>query len=167
MATSWPKYVSNCKSGLSAIARNCFLARKYWTEKCRELRQDLKQLNDEVAKCEARIEQLEQENKRQKKRIAELEAQRRQPQPLELPLGEAPPKQQYGAGLIALCVNLARKIGLRPVEHVLSVLSEWLGVEIPIPTYQSIRMWMQRIGLDRMQNVKKAPDGVWLADHTN
>jgi hypothetical protein len=131
------------------------------------LQQDVKQLNDEVAKCEARIEQLEQENTRQRERIAELEAQRREPQPLELPLGEAPPKQQYGAGLIALCVNLARKIGLRPVEHVLSVLSEWLGVEIPIPTYQSIRMWMQRIGLDRMQNVQKAPGGVWLADHTN
>jgi hypothetical protein len=26
---------------------------------------------------------------------------------------------------------------------------------------------MQRIGLDRMQNVENAPGGVWLVDHSN
>jgi hypothetical protein len=44
---------------------------------------------------------------------------------------------------------------------------KWLNVQVAIPTYQSIRGWMQRIGLDRMQNARKTPGGVWLTDHTN
>ena len=167
MSTSWPKFASDCKSRLSAIARSCFLGRARWAEKCREQQQLLEELREEAANSEARIEQLAQENDRLRERIAELEAQLAQPQPLELPLGEAPPGQQYGAGMIALCVNLAREIGLRPVIHALRVFADWLQVEIAIPTYQSIRGWMQRIGLDRMQNVKTMPGGVWLTDHTN
>ena len=69
--------------------------------------------------------------------------------------------------MIALCVNLARKVGLRPVVSVLQVMAKWLEVELDIPKYQTIRVWMQRIGLDRMQNVEKAPGGVWLVDHSN
>jgi hypothetical protein len=124
-------------------------------------------LRDEASKCQVRLEELTQENGGLRERVAELEAQRAQPRPLELPLGEAPPGQQYGAGMIALCVNLAREIGLRPVTRVLRILADWLRVEIAIPTYQSIRIWMQRIGLDRMQKVEHAPGGVWLTDHTN
>jgi hypothetical protein len=127
----------------------------------------VQELRGQASNCEVRLEQLAQENYRLRERIAELEAQLAQPQPLKLPLGEAPPGQQYGAGMITLCVNLARKIGLRPVTHVLRVLADWLQVEIATPTYQSIRVWMQRIGLDRMQNVKNVPGGVWLTDHTN
>jgi hypothetical protein len=84
-----------------------------------------------------------------------------------LPLGEAPRGQHYGAGLIALSVNLARKIGLRPTECALRVVFDWLGATAGIPSYQTIRLWMQRIGLDRMQNAKKTSGGVWLTDHTN
>ena len=167
MPTLWPKYASECKSRLSAIARSCFLGRALWAEKCREQRKIIVELREEVSNAETRAEELAQENAQLGKRIAELEAQLAQPQPLELPLGEAPPGQQYGAGMITLCVNLARPIGLRPVPRVLQVLADWLGVEIAIPAYQSIRGWMQRIGLDRMQSVENSSGGVWLTDHTN
>jgi len=86
---------------------------------------------------------------------------------MTLPLGEPPRGHQYGAGLIALCVNLARQIGLRPTRRTLEVVFEWLGVEIEIPRYQTIRLWMQKIGLDRMNQAKKVQGGVWLTDHTN
>ncbi len=66
--------------------------------------------------------------------------------------------------MIALCVNLAREIGLRPVERSLHVVLEWLGVEVEIPSYQTIRLWMQRIGLDRMQHARKTAGGAWLTD---
>lgn len=167
MTLSWPRFRSECKSRLSAVARSCFLGRAHWAEKCREKQQVVEELRDEAAKREARFEQLARENERLRERIAELDAQLAVPQPLELPLGEAPPGLQYGAGFIALCVNLAREIGLRPVVRALKVFGKWLGMEIAIPTYQSIRGWMQRIGLDRMQNVKNRPGGVWLTDHTN
>jgi hypothetical protein len=119
------------------------------------------------AKSEARREQLEQENVELRERLGELEAELAQPQPLKLPLGERPPGQQYSAGMIALCVNLASKIGLRPTVRALHVIFDWLDIEERIPQYQSIRIWMQRIGLDRMQSVKKTTGGIWLADHTN
>ena len=167
MSTSWPKFASQHKSRLSAIARSCYLGRVRWTEKCREQQQLVEDLRCDVANSEVRIERLAHENERLKERIAELEAQHALPKPLELPLGEAPPGLQYGSGYIALCVNLAREIGLRPVERALKVFLTWLKVDLAIPTYQSVRGWMQRIGLDRIQNANDMPGGVWLTDHTN
>ena len=167
MTVSWPKYRSECKSRLSAVARSCYLGRAHWSEKCRELRHIREALRNEASNWGARCEELERENHRLRERISKLETERVQPRPVKLPLGEIPPGQQYGAGMVALCVNLARKIGLRAVPHTLQVFADWLEVKVAIPTYQSIRMWMQRIGLDRMQNVQSASGGVWLTDHTN
>ena len=167
MVSSWRKFVSECKSRSSAIARSCFLARLRWYRKCRELRQRLEELRRQAAMLEADRERLEQENRELGERVAELEGQLAQPQPVTLPLGEIPPGQQFGAGMMALCVNLARQIGLRPTIRALQIIFRWLGVQERIPTYQTIRGWMQRIGLDRMQNAKKIAGGVWLTDHTN
>ena len=116
---------------------------------------------------EADRERLEQENRELGERVAELEGQFAQPQAVTLPLDEIPPGQQFGAGMMALCVNLASQIGLRPTIRALQIIFRWLGVQERIPTYQTIRSWMQRIGLDRMQNAKKIAGGVWLTDHTN
>lgn len=151
----------------SAIARSCFLGRAYWRGKCRELNQVVEELLLQGALAEARREELEQENGHLREQVSELEAQLAQPQPVKLPLGEAPPGQQYGAGMIALCMNLSRQSGLRPVERALRMVFEWLGVEVQIPAWQSIRLWMQRIGLDRLQSARKTKGGVWLVDHTN
>lgn len=167
MSSSWPNFVSQCKSRLSAIARSCFLGRTRWHEKFREVNQLVEELRERGMESEARRAQLEQENTHLRDRVAELEGKLAQPQPMKLPLGEVPPEQQFGAGMIALCVNLASKIGLRPTERALHIVFRWLGVKERIPKYQSIRLWMQRIGLDRMQNAKKTAEGVWLTDHTN
>ena len=138
-----------------------------WREKCHELDALLQEVREEGEQSEARREQVEQENRQLRQRISELEARLAQPQAVQVPLGEVPGGQQYGAGMIALCVNLARKIGLRPTEHALHVVFEWLGVQVDIPSYQTMRLWMQRIGLDRVKNAKAMPGGVWLTDHTN
>lgn len=167
MVSSWPIFVSQCKSRLSAIARSCFLGRAHWREKFREIDDLLLEVRQEGVESEALREQLEQENLQLRQRISELEMRLAQPQPLQLPLGDVPGGQQYGAGLIALCVNLARKIGLRPAEHAVHVVFDWLGVQVEVPTYQTIRLWMQRISLDRMENTTKRKGGVWLTDHTN
>jgi hypothetical protein len=68
--------------------------------------------------------------------------------------------------MVTLSVNLARKIGLRPAVSVLNVFFDWLRVPCQVPSYQTIRIWMQRIGLDRMQRAKRVKDGIWLADHS-
>lgn len=167
MVSSWPIFMCECKSRLSAIARSCFLGRAQWREKYRELNALLQEVREEGERFEARREQLEQQNRQLQQRISELEVQLAERQPVQLPLGHAPRGQQYGTGMITVCVNLARKIGLRPTEQALHVVFEWLGVEVEIPTYQTICLWMQRIGLDRVNNAKAMPGGVWLTDHTN
>lgn len=167
MVSSWPVFVSECKSRLSAIARSCFLGRAHWREKFREVDVLLEELREESAESEAHWEQVERENMQLRERLFELERERAQPQPVQVPLGDVPGGQQYGAGMIALCVNLARQIGLRPAEHALHVVFDWLGVKVEIPIYQTIRLWMQRISLDRMENTTKMAGGVWLTDHTN
>jgi hypothetical protein len=167
VVSSWPIFVSRCKSGLSAIARSCFLGRVAAREQCRDIKQQLKEVGSEAARSEIIIGQLQQENQRLQKLIVELEAKLAQPQPVMLPLGEAPPGMQYGVGLIEVCVNLARVVGLRPAVRALEVVFQWLKAEVALPTYQAIRTWMQRIGLDRMQNARRVDGGVWIADHTN
>lgn len=167
MVPSWPNFVSQCKSRLSAVARSCFLGRAHWREKCREIDDLLREVRREGEELEARRVQLEHENLQLRQRISALEIRLAEPQPVQLPLGDVPGGQQYGAGMVALCVNLARKIGLRPAKHALHVVFDWLGVQEEIPTYQTIRLWMQRISLDRMENTSKMAGGVWLTDHTN
>jgi hypothetical protein len=143
------------------------LGRALWREKFQQVEALLDETLEHLATAEARREQWERENLRLRERVAELEAQLSQPRPVVLPLGEVPPGQQYGAGLIALCVNLAKEIGFRPTVRALHVVLKWLGAQTDIPTYQSIRGWAQRIGLDRMRNARKVAGGVWLVDHTN
>lgn len=167
MSASWSIFVSNCKSGLSAIARSCFLGRKAAKERCRKIKRQLKEERDEAARKRAEILRLQEEDQRSQQRTAELVAELAQPQPVALPLGEAPPGMQYGAGLIELCVNLARELGLRPTIRALKVIFQWLGAEVAIPVYQAIRTWMQRLGLFRQESAEHADGGVWIVDHTN
>jgi len=167
VGSSWPIFVSNCKSRLSALARSCFHGRAYWHEKFQEAQHLVDELCEAEAQCAARCEQLEQQNLQWRERVLELEAQLAQPPAVKLPVGDVPPGQQYGAGLITLCVNLARQIGLRPTERALRVVFQWLQAGERIPKYQSIRGWMQRIGLDRQERAPQITGGVWLTDHTN
>jgi hypothetical protein len=143
------------------------LGRERWQEKFQEAQLLLDELRQRQAEFEAREEQLARENSRLQSRVLECEAKLAQPQPVKLPVDEPPSGQHYGAGMITLCVNLARKIGLRPTVSALRVFFSWLEVQDQIPSYQSIRTWMQRIGQDRLQHARKTSGGVWLTDHTN
>lgn len=166
MVSSWSEFASTCKSRLSAIARSCFLGRVAAREKCRDIQLQLREAGADAARSKADALELEAEVQRLRAALAKLEARFAQPQPVTLPLGEPPPGMQYGAGLIEVCVNLAREVGLRRTVRALKVVLAWLGAEVTLPTYQAIRTWLQRIGLDRMQNARREPGGVWLADHT-
>jgi hypothetical protein len=167
VVSSWTKFVSESKTRLSAIARSCFLGRKHWFKKYQKTKQLLEKLQQEKLQWEASRKEFENRNSELQKQISDLEFKLSQPQLLKLPLGEVPPGQQFGAGMIALCVNLARKIGMRPTVRALNVIFEWMDTETRVPTFQTIRGWMQRIGLARMENVKNREGGVWLTDHTN
>jgi hypothetical protein len=167
VGVSWPKFVLKCKSRFSAIARSCFLGRASWRRKFQKLKEEFEKLTKEHEESESLREELEQENARLRERTLELERELASPSPIQLPLGDKPPEQQFGAGLIALSVNLSREVGLRPTERVLKIFFEWLEVQQRIPTHTAIRLWTQRIGLYRMQSAEKAKGGAWIVDHTN
>lgn len=117
MGLSWSDFWPSCNSPLSAIARSCFLGRLHWSEKYQDAKQTQEELRNAIATSEARCRQLEQENQDLCQRVSELETELAEPRPISLPLGEVPPGQQYGANMMALGVNLARKLGVRRSEH--------------------------------------------------
>ena len=115
--SSWAIYCSKCKSRLSAIARSCYLRRVFWQQKYRQAKQVQEELQEVIAECEARCRQLEQENGDLRQQVFELQVELAEPRQIQLPLGDAPPGQQYGANIMALSVNLARKLGVRRSVH--------------------------------------------------
>lgn len=167
MFTSWPEFISSCRSRVSALARSCYLRCAHWKEKCVRLTSVNRRLQREVTQSKAEVSRLCSANRALSARIEVLEAELARPRPIALPLGERPKGLQYGAGMIALCVNLASRIGFRPAVRALSIFFRWLNVKDPIPTYQSIRGWMQRLGLARLTHASKRDGGVWIVDHTN
>ena len=74
-------------------------------------------MREAIAECEVRCQQLEQENEDLRQLVSELQVELAEPRQIQLPLGDAPPGQQYGANLMALSVNLARKLGVRRSQH--------------------------------------------------
>ena len=121
MGSSWSEFVSRCKSRLSAIARSCFLRRAHWYTRYLEAKQAQEELQEVVAHCEERCRQLEQKNQDLCQQVLDLRAEVDQPHQIQLPLGDVPSGQQYGANMIALSVNLARKVGIRRTVRALKI----------------------------------------------
>lgn len=124
MESLWGIFIAACKSRLSAIARSLFLGRERAKTKIREFKNLITQLRESARQSQTRIAKLEAENERLRTKAAELEIQSellRNMPPTNLPIGEVPPGQQFGAGMACLCVNLARRIGLRPTVEALDI----------------------------------------------
>ncbi len=173
---SWTVFWGKCKSRLSAAARSCFAGRSRWRNRARELKAALDVERQKSARSEAAVVKLDEDNRRLREENGELRAhlaEREQESRalsegvVQLPMGTPPPGQSYPAGLMELCVNLASVVGLRRCIRVLTIVFGWLKVTQKIPCYQTVRGWMQRVGLDRMNRAKHVDDGVWFVDHTN
>lgn len=167
--SAWPKFWGRCKSRLSAIARSCFLRRQAWAEKFRKLMEKFarwrKQSETQAAYIRKLLDQIEQ----LQKRITELESElvSRKSEGVIFPNPVPVFGQHFDARLISLSINLARRLGMRPAVSAMQIVFDSLGVKMHLPSYQAIRGWMQRMGLDRMKQAEKVSDGIWLVDHTS
>lgn len=121
MVLSWSMFMSSCKSRLSALARGLFLSRRRWQEKYLAAKRSHQALEETLAKCEARCQELEQQQEDLVRQVAQLQTQLAQPRPVLLPVGDAPPGHQYGANLVALSVNLGRELGIRPAQRAMKI----------------------------------------------
>lgn len=100
--------------------------------------------------------------------LRQRDAERAAPAVWKLPDDPPIASHGFGARLISLCVNVARKVGLRAAEGVLQIVFEWFGCDQRVPDWTSIRGWMQRLGVAALDEpAKKADDWVWMADHSN
>lgn len=123
MVSSWPRFLSRCKSRLSALARTLYLSRQRWQEKFLAAQQAQRELQETLARCEARCRQLERQRQELAEQVARWQTRLDQPRPVALPVGDAPPGHHYGANLMALSVNLGRELGIRPARRALKIFS--------------------------------------------
>lgn len=169
MAKSWTEFRGQVKSRCSAWARALWLGRKKFAEQCRRLK-------EENAEWQARVRELENERQRERDanrqwRVETRRVESAEQSRVESPrLPDDPPLDSHGYGLkmMSLCVNVARRVGLRATEAVLRIIFEWLGIAVSVPDWTTIRTWMQRLGVAAIEEpLERADDWVWLADHSN
>lgn len=169
MGTSWTNRTVCFKSRLPVVAAFLFRSRETQVARrralrseCNDLRQELKQLNRKVAR-------LEKENRELRRRMRVLSAERTEVVPTAVTLRDPPlGSHGYGARMITLAVNLARKVGLRGAANSIKIVFEWLGISAKTPVWTTIRSWIQRLGVARCNEpLERSDDWIWMVDHSN
>lgn len=167
MGSSWIESVAVFKSPLRVVVRFLRQSRDLKAGQCRALKKELKQANRTLGKCRLELEKKSMTITQMACRIRELKdaARNRPPRlPDDPPIGT----HGYGARMVCLAVALARAVGFRGAERVLTIVFEWLGVEQKVPNFTTIRLWFLRVGLAiAREPLEPADDRVWLVDHSN
>lgn len=169
MVTSWYTKAKEFKSPAYVVA--AFLLRSRQSQ--RELKERLRQqLQQRVAEDERQARQFDQYQQRIHDLLrhnAELQRQLEEAQQV-VNLPQDPPLQThgYGARMIALAVNLAKSVGLRGAARVIQLFFEWLGLKRKTPSRTSIRNWLQRLGIAKLNEpLGDHEDLIIMADHSN
>lgn len=169
MAVSWYKRVREFKSPWHVTAASLLRSRETLREKVGGLEQQVGELNQRIEDLQRQLEQKQRHVEILSSRAAEAEKRlETAKQCVNLP--DDPPigTHGYGARLISLAVNLARTVGLRGAVRVLREFMDWLGIDCAIPCRTSIRTWMQRLGIDALnQPVDFGEMMVVMVDHSN
>ena len=169
MAKSWTEFRVRVKSRCTAWTRALWLGRKKQAENCRRLKKEQAQLQERFRELEAELQRERDANRRLREEarrvecaaMSEVESRR---WPDDPPLA----RHGYGVKMMSLCVNVARRVGLRAAEAVLKIVFDWLGIAASVPSWTAIRTWMQRLGVAALEEpAEPADDWVWLADHSN
>ncbi len=158
------------RSSTYEIARGLLRSRNTQAKKAARLATEIKSLNADNAHLLARLKQAQErlDASVQIQHQLHLENQQLRQQPICLPSDLPLPHHSYGPKMIALCLNLARKIGFRPTVTALEIIFSWLAIEAKIPTAESIRGWACRAGVAQLkQPLEAADDWIWMADHSN
>ena len=170
MAGSWFTQVRRFKSPVRTVAAVLLRSRETQANRAREKTAEIARLRRVNEQQQRHIARLEQDlaDARFRKRQLDVENSRLRQQPPVLPDDPRLPHHEFGAKMIALCVNLARTVGLRPCVRCLKIVFEWLGIEQRIPDWTTVRTWLMRVGVAAIEEpVEQADDWIWMADHSN
>lgn len=170
MVASWIEQAKQFKSPLSVIAGFLLRSRQTQAERAKNRTQEIQQLKKTLEEQHRSIQEQREQLAQQNLQIAriEIENQRLRQQPLLLPDDPPLPHHEFGPKMISLCVNLTRRIGLRPTPDVLKMILAWLGVDAKLPAWTTVRTWTLRVGMAAIkQPIEPADDWIWMADHSN
>lgn len=166
MSTLWPTFRSQCKTRLSGLARSLFHSRQRASRRAQRVADELKVVCRLLAQAKSAQEGLEAENELLRQRISQLQQHACNQAHVHLPSDRPIPGQQFGARMIELSINMARQIGMRPAVRALKIFFQWLRLTPRLPSKDTVRCWMQRLGVARMEKTGKLTDAVWLVDET-
>ena len=170
MVTSWIEQAKQFKSPLAVIAGFLLRSRETQAKRARNRTQELQQLKKILDQQSRTIREQRDQLAEMNSQLARIQSENRQlrQQPTRLPDDPPLPHHAFGPKLISLCVNLARRIGLRPVPDVLKMICDWLGAEAKLPDWTTVRTWMLRVGAAAIaQPIEQADDWIVMADHSN
>jgi hypothetical protein len=56
----------------------------------------------------------------------------------------------------------------RPAQTAVRMIFDWLGIDVKVPSFDSIRVWACRVGIAQLKRpVRDGEAWIWLADHSN
>lgn len=167
---SWFEQAQQFKSPLSVVAGFLLRSRETQLERARIRTQEVRQLKGRVRQQQETIDGLREQLAKKDAEMARLNRENEQlrKEPPKLPEDAVLPGHGFGAKMISLCVNLARRIGLRSVPDVLEMVFDWLGAKAKLPSWTAVRMWLLRVGVAAIERpIEPADDWIWMADHSN
>jgi len=170
VSLSWTERVRQFKSPLCVVAAFLLRSRETQATRARELAEENRRLKQLVEQQQAALVHQSRELAQKNVRIAELEKEnaRLRTQPPVLPHDPPLPHHHFGPKMIALCVNLACRIGLRATPDVLHMVLQWLQVDGKVPDWTTVRTWLLRAGVAAIERpVEEADDWILMADHSN
>jgi hypothetical protein len=152
------------------VARNLLRSRDTQRERVQTLQQRLHeqtQANEQLRRQNSNLE-LQRQFAEQQRDQAQQELQRLREQPLQLPNDPSLPDHTYGPRMISVCIQLAKKIGLRASTEALKIVLDWLSISVKIPDWTSVRTWLCRMGVDALKHARERHDDwICFADHSN
>ena len=164
--TSWTGSRPVFKSPLRTVVGFICRSRDLKADKCRSLRKELENANRSFVKCQSELE-------RESAKFAQLQPSSRTGRRETRGSALFASRSSRGVtwlwgsdGLLVGCSSTGGRISRcrTGTENCF----EWLGVEVKLPSFTTIRHWFQRVGLATVKEpLEKADDWVWLADHSN
>jgi len=162
--------VDSFKSPLRLVAAFLLRSRETQATRARGKSQEIRDLKRIHQRQQQVIANAKEELARKSLEIGQLKAenQRLRQQPAVLPHDPPLPHHEFGPKMISLCVNLARRMGLRPTVACLQIVFDWWGVTERLPAWTTVRTWLMRVGVAAIEEpVELADDWIWMADHSN
>lgn len=142
--------------------------------KCQRQARRLEALGNQLERSALRRQELQQQLARQAEQLAwahaQLATEKSEPNALDRCQAERPlPGHQYGTRLIAMCIEVAKRVGFRAAEFVIELVLKTLGIDLQVPSHDAIEQWTLRLGVAELDDndAFQGKPMIWMSDHSS